>query len=500
MQAFAVSYSRYALAFAVVVYTGLAYFSLIFPRPVRRVLEIFQRLCIMAFCAMSFLTLAILQKRTRLFAFGLVLAAVIFAGALVYRRLYRFANMQMFNNICMFLSIGLTMICRINHGKCLRQFLIACAGLVFLILIPLIRDRFDFLQQFCYFYAIIGIAALAGVLVLGSLTNGSKLNITLAGITVQPSEFVKILFLLFLAGALCEPLTKLQLILLSMTAAAHVGILVLSRDLGSALIFYVTYISLLFLASGKWKYLLIGLGLGAAGAIACYFLFSHVHMRVQVFLDPWAYIEGGSYQITQSLFALSYGGFFGAGLTQGMPASIPFVESDFIFSAIVEEMGLVTGICVILLCLHVFMDFMQLASSFISRYYQLFVFGSATAYLFQTFLTIGGEVNFIPLTGVTLPLVSYGGSSVLSTMIMMGIVGAVFMMQSEQLERFRERYEMEQAVMTPQYERESTPFNRRDPRAGRYEDVPEERDTAVAIGVPYYDPEDEMIRPKRFDF
>ena len=128
---------------------------------------------------------------------------------------------------------------------------------------------------------------------------------------------------------------------------------------------------------------------------------------------------------------------------QGMPSSIPFVESDFIFAAVIEEMGLVFGICLILLCLNIFTDFLLLAGSYSNKFYRLYTFGTAVAFIFQAFLTIGGEVKFIPLTGVTLPLVSYGGSSVLATFVMFGIVGAIFMLQEERIERFRIRYEQE---------------------------------------------------------
>ena len=130
------------------------------------------------------------------------------------------------------------------------------------------------------------------------------------------------------------------------------------------------------------------------------------------------------YQIAQALFAISYGGLWGAGLTQGAPNRIPFVESDFIFAAIAEEMGLVFAVCLLLLCINCFLRILLLSAGYSNRFFQLFTFGAAVCYIFQTFLTVGGETKFIPLTGVTLPLVSYGGSSVLSTLIMFGLCGS----------------------------------------------------------------------------
>ena len=377
--------------------------------------------------------MAILAEDEYLFVFGLLQLAIVIGTALLYRTLYKSANMLMANNILMMLSIGLVMISRINHGKAQKQLLISLGGMLFLLLFPLLRDRFDSLRKGTYFYGVMGIAALAGVLLLGAITNGSKITFTIAGLTFQPSEFVKILFLLFMASALCEENNTQHLIFLTLAALVHVGILVVSRDLGSALIFFVIYLVLLFLSTGKWEILVSGILFGVITAILCYFLFAHVRVRVQVFLDPWSSIDGSGFQITQALFAISFGGLFGAGLMQGMPSSIPFVESDFIFAAIIEEMGIIFGICLILLCLNIFTDFLLLAGSYSNKFYRLYTFGTAVAFIFQAFLTIGGEVKFIPLTGVTLPLVSYGGSSVLATFIMFGIIGAIFMLQEERL-------------------------------------------------------------------
>ena len=445
MQAYAVSYSKYLIAACMVLYTFLAYVALPSGKDVRRTCETLQRLCIGVFTINAYLTMAIIAEDEYLFTFGLLQVVIVIGTALLYRTLYKSANMLMVNNIMMMLSTGLVIISRINHDKAQKQLLIALAGMLFLMLFPLLRNRFDTLRKGTYFYGVMGIGALAAVLLLGAITNGSKLSFTIAGFTFQPSEFVKILFLLFMASALCEENTKSHIALLTAAALVHVGILVVSRDLGSALIFFVVYLVLLFLSTGKWEVLYTGFLIGAITAVLCYFLFAHVRVRVQVFLDPWSSIDGSGYQITQSLFAISFGGLFGAGLMQGMPSSIPFVESDFIFAAIIEEMGIIFGICLILLCLNIFTDFLLLAGSYSNKFYRLYTFGTAIAFIFQAFLTIGGEVKFIPLTGVTLPLVSYGGSSVLATFVMFGIIGAIFMLQEERLQRFEKRYEAEHA-------------------------------------------------------
>ncbi len=499
MQAYAVSYSKYLIAASMVLYTFLAYVALPSGKDVRRTCETLQRLCIGVFTINAYLTMAILAEDEYLFVFGLLQLAIVIGTALLYRTLYKSANMLMANNILMMLSIGLVMISRINHGKAQKQLLISLGGMLFLLLFPLLRERFDSLRKGTYFYGVMGIAALAGVLLLGAITNGSKITFTIAGLTFQPSEFVKILFLLFMASALCEENNTQHLIFLTLAALVHVGILVVSRDLGSALIFFVIYLVLLFLSTGKWEILVSGILFGVITAILCYFLFAHVRVRVQVFLDPWSSIDGSGFQITQALFAISFGGLFGAGLMQGMPSSIPFVESDFIFAAIIEEMGIIFGICLILLCLNIFTDFLLLAGSYSNKFYRLYTFGTAVAFIFQAFLTIGGEVKFIPLTGVTLPLVSCGGSSVLATFIMFGIIGAIFMLQEERLERFRQRYEAEHAGGIPGAQTRTETVSTGQYDAGRSGEDKDQDFYKDFKGVPIYDPRKDMENIDHFD-
>ena len=160
-----------------------------------------------------------------------------------------------------------------------------------------------------------------------------------------------------------------------------------------------------------------------------YHLFSHVRVRVQAFLDPFAVIDNQGYQISQSLFAIGSGQWFGMGLYQGTPSDIPFVESDFMFSAIAEELGGIFALCLILICLNCFFAFLKIAMDLDDIYYRLVACGLAVMYIFQIFLTIGGGIKFIPLTGVTLPLVSYGGSSVLTSLLVFSIMQGLYMLR-----------------------------------------------------------------------
>ena len=292
MQAYAVSYSKYLISASMLLYTFLAYVALPSGKDVRRTCETLQRLCMCVFSLNAYLTLALLSHNENYFAFGMLQILITIGAALIYRNLYKSANMLMLNNILMLLSVGLVIISRINYQKAVKQMIIALAGILFMMVFPVFRNHLDSLRKGTYFYAVAGIASLAAVLLLGAITNGSKLSFTIAGMSFQPSEFVKILFLLFLSGAFCEENTNQHVVFLTAAAVVHVGILMLSRDLGGAFIYYFVYIVILFLSSGKWRYLFGGLLLGAVAAVLCYFLFAHVRVRVQVFLDPWTSIDG----------------------------------------------------------------------------------------------------------------------------------------------------------------------------------------------------------------
>ena len=158
-------------------------------------------------------------------------------------------------------------------------------------------------------------------------------------------------------------------------------------------------------------------------------MFDHVRRRVFAWSNPWADIDNTGYQITQSLFAIGTGGWFGMGLSQGLPRKIPVVEKDFIFAAVSEEMGAIFAICVLLICLGCFLQFMMIATRMQAVFYKLIALGLGLEYIIQVFLTVGGVTKFIPSTGVTLPFVSYGGSSILSTFILFGIIQGLYILK-----------------------------------------------------------------------
>ena len=205
------------------------------------------------------------------------------------------------------------------------------------------------------------------------------------GMSFQPSEFVKIIYVLFLAAILSKAERFIYIVISAVLAAVHVLFLVASKDLGSALIYFITYIILLFVATRKFRYLILGLAGGSAAAYVSYFMFSHVRVRVAAWLDPWNDINATGYQIAQSLFGIGTGGWFGMGIDAGMPGSIPYVEQDFIFSAICEEFGLLFGICLIAVCVNLFLEIVHIAHSCHDPFMKYAAFGLGIIYIVQLF-------------------------------------------------------------------------------------------------------------------
>lgn len=435
MQEFQVYYtelSKYFIALMMAFYTyeGFAVFR--FNNEEKRA-NIYVRQNILMFLIhlACFFSIHLVKNEIEYIFFYIFQLILLYAAIMLFRMIYPRINRLLLNNICMLLSIGFIILTRLSFPRAQRQFLIATASLALALLIPFIIRKISFIRKLTWVYALTGIAALAAVLILGQTTFGSRISFTLAGITFQPSEFVKILFVFYVAGALYVSTGLLQVLMTMLVAAVHVVILVVSRDLGSALIFFIVYVLMLFLATGNWLYLIGGVVGGSAASVLAYQIFSHVQVRVQAFVDPWVVIDSQGYQITQSLFSISSGGLFGLGLFQGNPHSIPVVEADFIFSAIAEELGLIFAICVILICLSCFTMCMNIAVQLNDKFYQLVAFGLGITYITQVFLTIGGGAKFIPLTGVTLPLVSYGGTSVLTTIVMFFIISGLYMVKSD---------------------------------------------------------------------
>ncbi|MFV0464826.1 MAG: FtsW/RodA/SpoVE family cell cycle protein [Lachnospiraceae bacterium] len=377
-----------------------------------------------------------------------------------FHNLYRGVSKLLINNMCMLLVIGFIILTRLSFYQAIRQFAFAVVGMTMTLIVPFLIKRVTFIRNLSWLYGIIGILILATVAALGNTSNGANISITIADITLQPAEFVKILFVFFVAGMYYHSIDFKQVVITTILAALHVMVLVLSRDLGGALILFVVYILMLYFVTAKLFYLAAGILSGALASVIAYRLFSHVQTRVIAWLDPISVIENEGYQIAQSLFAIGSGKWFGLGLYQGMPNKIPVVEQDFIYSAISEEMGALFGFCVILVCLSSLLMFLNISMQLTDGFYRLVALGLGIIYGFQIFLTIGGAIKLIPSTGVTLPLVSYGGSSLFSTMIIFAIIQGFYIIREDR-QRVREehRNEKKESGETNKTDRKKTGFD-----------------------------------------
>ena len=273
--------------------------------------------------------------------------------------------------MCMLLSVGFIMLCRLSLPSATKQLLIVAAGSAVSLVIPVMIRKMKFLKDLTWIYAGIGIVLLAAVLVLASTSYGAKLSL----MGIQPSEVIKITFVFFMASLLCTKVDFRKVVMATIVAVIHVGILVLSRDLGSAVIFFCHLSCADLCGNQKSGYMLLGLGGGCVGAVVAYHLFGHVRQRVSAWRDPMAVYQNEGYQIVQSLFAIGTGGWFGMGLCQGSPEKIPVVKNDFIFSAICEELGGIFAICLILVCTSFFLMIVTIALKIRNPFYKLIALG-----------------------------------------------------------------------------------------------------------------------------
>ena len=441
-----IMFSRYAILILMAIYTMQSYIVFAKREDDKEFLYLRQNLMMFMIHFIAFIIMYMETGQQELLFFYGAQFIYLAATLVFFRNLYPRSSKVVVNHMCMMTSLGFIMITRLSYAAeridAVRHFEIAAAATVLALFVPVLIRKMRVLTRWTWLYAALGIGLLGLVAVAGTKTYGANLAFSFGGISVQPSEFVKILFVFCIAGMLGKAKNFRDIVIATAVAAVHVLFLVASTDLGGALIFFITYLIMLYVATRKPLYLLAGLAAGAAAAVAAYFLFSHVRVRVQIWRDPFADYAGGGYQIAQSLFAIAAGGWFGTGLFQGSPGNIPIVEQDFMFAAIAEEMGGLFSICLILICMSCYIMFLNIAMRLSNRFYRLVALGLGTMYAVQVFLTIGGALKFIPLTGVTLPLISYGGSSMLSTILMFAIIQGLYILredEEEQIEKDRER-------------------------------------------------------------
>ena len=343
--------AKYAMILLIVIYTYQCFtvFTYEDGREKRAIFRNQNRLMFMIhFMAYMGMYFKIQEKKILVF----YLAQVIMLGAIIllYTKIYPKASRLVVNNMCMLLTIGFIMITRLSYNKAVKQSFIVAISVAISLFVPVIIRKVKGLAYLRLFYAIVGLVALAAVVVVGQVSDGAKLGFTIAGFGIQPSEFVKLLFVFFVAASFNRSTEFRDIVITTAIAAAHVLILVVSKDLGAALIIFVVYLVMLYVATRQILLTVTGLVAGAGASVVAYHLFNHVRVRVEIWKDPFATYHSGGYQIAQALFAIGTGGWFGTGLFQGKADTIPVADEDFIFAAISEEMGLIFALCLIFCC------------------------------------------------------------------------------------------------------------------------------------------------------
>ena len=472
-----VQLSKYVMILLIIMYTFLCFSIFGYQDPDRkRYLLRRQNILMFLMHAIAFAVMYLQTDDIKMLAFYLMQVVLFGATIILYTLLYPKVSRLVVNNMCMLLCIGFIMLTRLNYSYAIKQFMIAAAGIACSLVVPVIIRKFKFLAEWRKFYAVIGIFSLAAVVIWGGVTGGAKLSFSTKVANIQPSELVKIVFVFFVASSFKLSLEFKNIVITTALAAFHVLILVVSKDLGAALIIFVVYLVMLYVATRQPLYIFAGLGAGSLASVAAYYLFNHVRVRVIVWKDPLAVYANGGQQVAQSLFAIGTGSWFGLGLFEGVPNTIPVAVSDFIFAAIGEEMGLIYGLCMILICVSCYI--INIAMQLHNGFYKLVALGLGTCYIFQVFLAIGGVTKFIPSTGVTIPLVSYGGSSLFSTVIMFAIIQGLYILREdeeedierkkkERLRAKRSRQEHAPQRRTPAYDRQrpqARPQGRKAPR------------------------------------
>lgn len=374
---------------------------------------------------------------------GLFLA--LFAIAHIGRRvLVPFADAYLLPVTALLSTLGILMIFRLDEDLARQQAIWLVVGLVAFLVTLVFTRRLAWLREYRYVIGIVGLLLLLATAGLGREINGARLWLVLGPVRFQPAEIGKIMLVIFFAAYLVDirevltvstrrilwlPLPPLRYLAPLLTIwGLSLVLMIFMKDLGTSLLFFGALLALLYVATGRAFYVVVGLVLFVAGAAALYYVFPHVQLRVDIWLDPWQDPTNKGYQIVQSLFALAAGGLFGSGLGQGYlilqsgATIIPALETDFIFSAIGEELGLVGALGIILLYMIFIARGFRIAARSRDDFSRLLAAGLVSIFALQTFLILGGVIKLIPLTGITLPFVSYGGSSIVANFILLALL------------------------------------------------------------------------------
>jgi peptidoglycan glycosyltransferase len=374
-----------------------------------------------------------------LIPFIVIVLGLLGATHIATRRLAPSADGMLLPLAALLNGIGYVFIARLDHELAALQSMWTAVGVLAFVLTLLVVRRARDLERYRYTFALLGVALLMLPLLpgIGRNINGSRIWVRVAGASFQPGELAKIVLAVFFASYLVEKRELLSEtrrflgLMLPQLNLKHLGPLLLAwsvslvvmlaeKDLGSSLLFFALFVTMLWVATARAAYLVMGGALFGAGSLIAWQTFAHVEERVKIWLDPWPFDAG--FQLVQSMFAMAAGGLAGTGLSLGNPQRIPVVTTDFIFAAIGEELGLFGTTAVLAAILLMVGAGLRIAIRTDSPFEKLLATGLTTILAVQSFIIIGGVIRVVPLTGVTLPFVSYGGSSLVANYILLALL------------------------------------------------------------------------------
>jgi cell division protein FtsW (lipid II flippase) len=367
-------------------------------------------------------------------SYALIFFALYFTAHLVARVAVPYADPYLLPMAMLLTAVGVTEIYRLDPDDAFRQglWVVIAVGLFALTLL-LLRHDYRRIESYKYIFGVcaVGLLALPALPVLGQTVNGARLWVDLGPLSFQPGELAKIMLVVFLAAYLRdkrEVLAQGRLKdfgpLLAIWGGAML-VLFQTNDLGSGLLYFGIFLAMLYVATGKAWFVVAGAGLFVAGAAVVYTVVPHVRDRVSAWLDPWSNAEGEGYQIIQSLYSIGNGSYGGTGLGEGTIATtdgaplIPHAETDFIYSVLAQELGLIGAAALLLVYMLFCLRGFRVALMAQDGFSKLLAVGLTFGFALQTFIILGGILRLIPLTGITLPFVSYGGSSVVANFILL---------------------------------------------------------------------------------
>jgi cell division protein FtsW (lipid II flippase) len=377
--------------------------------------------------------------------YGAYYAGTLFALYVGVRLILPHSDALLLPLVTLLTGLGLVIIFRLTYnvegkqGLAITQAVWILIGSGAMFLLVLFFRNYHRLFDYKYLLAAVAVFLIASTFTpLGYEVNGARLWVSLGPVGFQPSEFARIALIIFFAGYLAETRDLLaatsRTILgvqipalkyfgpVALVWAASLGLLVFEKDLGSSLLFFAVPLLMLYAATGRIAYVLLGAVLFSVGSFLAFLLFDHVKVRVRAWLDPWAYPDTDGFQILQSIFNIADGGLLGTGLGAGFAQTIPEVETDFVFSAVASELGLLGATAVLLAFLAFVYRGTKIALLAEDDASKLLAFGLTAMFAIQTLVIVGGVTKAIPLTGITLPFVSYGGSSVVGNFILTGLL------------------------------------------------------------------------------